>query len=132
MHNIPAFRTEDFMPPENELKSRVDFIYSADPFVLDVDKYWKNVGREANARLESFTGKRKAMEEAVAKIVSPDDSAEVKLRKIYDRVQQLRNTSYDVRKTEQEAKRDQEKEPRMSKKSGNAATATESTSRGSS
>ena len=25
-HNIPAFKTEDYMPPENELKSRVDFI----------------------------------------------------------------------------------------------------------
>src|SRR5256885_3804213 len=28
--NIPAFQTEDFMPPPNELKSRVDFIYSLD------------------------------------------------------------------------------------------------------
>src|SRR5712692_7808119 len=27
--DIPAFQTEDFMPPANELKSRVDFIYSA-------------------------------------------------------------------------------------------------------
>ncbi len=24
--NIPAFQTEDFMPPANEVKSRVDFI----------------------------------------------------------------------------------------------------------
>ncbi len=28
--DIPAFQTEDYMPPENELKSRVDFIYSED------------------------------------------------------------------------------------------------------
>jgi hypothetical protein len=33
----------------------------------------------------------------------------VKLRKIYDRVQQLRNTSYEVEKTEQEQKRAKEK-----------------------
>src|ERR1700757_4921211 len=26
--DVPAFQTEDYMPPENELKSRVDFIYS--------------------------------------------------------------------------------------------------------
>jgi len=26
--NIPAFQTEDFMPPEGELQARVDFIYS--------------------------------------------------------------------------------------------------------
>jgi hypothetical protein len=110
-HNIPAFRTEDFMPPENELKSRVDFIYSDEPFIQDVDKYWKKVGKELNGQVESFTGKQKAMQEAVTQIVSPNDPPEVKLRKIYDRVQQFRNTSYEVRKTEQEEKREKEKEP---------------------
>ena len=59
--------------------------------------------------MESFVGKRKIMEQAVAQIVSPNDSQEVKLRKIYDRVQQIRNTSYEVRKTEQEEKRLNEK-----------------------
>jgi hypothetical protein len=110
-HNIPAFRTEDFMPPENELKSRVDFIYSDEPFLQDVDKYWKKVGKELNGRVESFVGKQKAMQEAVAQIVAPSDPPDVKLRKIYDRVQQFRNTSYEISKTEQEQKRDKEKEP---------------------
>ena len=45
----------------------------------------------------------------MAQIVSPNDSQDVKLRKIYDRVQQIRNTSYEVRKTEQEEKRAKEK-----------------------
>jgi hypothetical protein len=49
------------------------------------------------------------MEEAVAQIVAPSDSPGVKLRKIYDRVQQLRNTSYEVEKTEQEQKLAKEK-----------------------
>jgi hypothetical protein len=110
-HNIPGFQTEDYMPPENELKARVDFVYSDQPFIQDVDKYWKKVGQELNSRVESFVGKRKAMEEAVAQIVTPNDPPEVKLRKIYERVQQMRNTSYEVRKTEQEEKRQKEKEP---------------------
>jgi hypothetical protein len=59
--------------------------------------------------LDKFIGKQKAMEQAVAQIVSPNDSPNTKLRKIYDRVQQFRNTSYEVRKTEQEEKRDKEK-----------------------
>ena len=109
--NIPAFQTEDYMPPENELKARVDFVYSDQPFVQDVDKYWKKVGKELDSQVEGFVGKRKAMEEAVAQIVSPNDPPEVKLRKIYDRVQQMRNTSYEVQKTEQEEKREKEKEP---------------------
>jgi len=108
--NIPAFQTEDFMPPENELKARVDFTYSDEPFDPDVEKFWRKVGKRLNGQMEDFVGKRKAMEQAVAQIVSPSDSAEVKLRKIYARVQQLRNTSYEVRKTEQEEKRAKEKD----------------------
>ena len=109
--DVPAFQTEDYMPPENELKSRVDFIYSDDGFEKDPDKYWKKLGKKRNDQLESFVGKRKAMEQAVAEIVSPGDSPEVKLQKIYARVQQIRNTSYELQKSEQELKRDKEKDP---------------------
>jgi len=107
--NIPAFQTEDFMPPANELKSRVDFIYSEDTFEKDPNVFWKKVGKKRNDQLESFIGKHKVMEQAVGQIVSPNDAPEVKLRKIYDRVQQFRNTSYELHKTEQEQKRDKEK-----------------------
>jgi transglutaminase-like putative cysteine protease len=110
-HNIAAFQVEDFMPPENEMKARVDFVYSDEPFEKDADKYWKKVGKKLNAQVESFVDKRNAMEQAVAQIVSPSDPPEVKLRKIYDRVQQLRNTSYELQKTEQEEKREKEKPP---------------------
>jgi hypothetical protein len=60
--NIPAFQTEDFMPPVNELKSRVDFIYTDELPESNPDKFWKNVGKKRNGQLESFVGKRKAME----------------------------------------------------------------------
>lgn len=108
-HDIPAFQAEDFMPPENEVKSRVDFVYDEDLPESNPDKYWKRFGKKRNGALESFIGKRKAMEETVGQIVSPNDSPEVKLKKIYARVQQIRNTSYEIRKTEEEEKRDKEK-----------------------
>lgn len=109
--NIPAFHTEDYMPPADELKSRVDFIYSQEYIDFkDSDKFWHGVGKKRNGQLESFVGKRKAMEQAVAGIVSPNDPPEEKLRKIYNRVQHLRNTSYEIEKTEQEQKREKEKE----------------------
>lgn len=107
--SVPAFQTEDFMPPEDELKARVDFVYSEDNLEADAAKFWKNVGKKRNDQLESFVGKRKAMEQAVAQIVSPSDAPEAKLQKIYARVQQMRNTSFEVRKTEQELKREKEK-----------------------
>ena len=110
-HNIAAFQHEDFMPPEEETKLRVDFVYNRDLVMPTQEKYWRDIGKQRNGALEAFIGKRKAMEEAVGKIVSPNDAPEVKLRKIYDRVQQIRNTSYEVHKTEQEEKRDKEKPP---------------------
>lgn len=109
--DIPAFQTEDYMPPANELKSRVDFIYSDDFIERDADKFWKKWGRKRNDQLESFTGKRKAMEDAVSSIVAPSDSPEVKLQKLYARVQQIRNTTYEEHKSEQEQKRNKEKDP---------------------
>lgn len=109
--NIPAFQTEDFMPPENEMKARVDFIYSEDLPESDAAGFWKKTGKKLNGQLEDFVGKRKAMEQIVAQMVSPNDPPEVKARKIYARVQQVRNTSYEASKTEQEQKRDKEKAP---------------------
>jgi len=110
-HNVDAFQVEDFMPPENELKARVDFVYSDEAFEPDADKYWKKVGKKLDGQVEAFVGKKKAMEDALAQIVSPSDAPDVKLHKIYDRVQQFRNTSYEFQKTDQEDKREKEKEP---------------------
>ena len=107
--NIPAFQEEDFMPPPNELKSRVDFIYEGTYLESDPDAFWQHVGKHQNDILEKFVDKRKAMASAVAEIVAPDDPPEVKLRKIYSRVQQVRNKSFELRKSAQEIKRDKEK-----------------------
>ena len=105
-NNIPAFETEDYMPPENELKFRVNFIYQEGPPEMNVDKYWSSFGKKQSGRVEDFVNKRKAMEQAVAQIVSPNDPPMVKLQKIYARTQQLRNLSYEESKTEQEQKRE--------------------------
>ncbi len=107
--NIPAFEVEDDMPPEDTMRFKVDFIY-ADPSLLgDPQNFWKKLGVRWNEQVEAFIGKRQAMEEAVAQIVSPGDAPEMKLRKIYARVQQIWNTSYEQEKTAQEQKRAKEK-----------------------
>src|SRR6267378_3325056 len=74
------------------------------------DKFWKKMDKKWNGHFEDFIGKRKAMEQAAAGIVSPSDSPEVKLQKIYARVQQVRNTSWETVKTEQEQKREKQKD----------------------
>jgi len=105
--NIPAFQVEDYMPPENELKLRVEFVYSEDTAIEgDQAKYWRQFGKKQYDRVESFTGKSGAMQQAVSQIVLPNDSTEAKLQKIYARAQQVRNLGYELRRTDQEEKRD--------------------------
>lgn len=109
--NIPAFQSEEYMPPEDELKYRVLFIYSDEGFEMDQAKYWRKYGKKKNDRLESFISKRKDLESTVSQIVSPGDSSSVKLDKIYARCQQVRNLSYETSKSEAEEKRDKIKYP---------------------
>jgi hypothetical protein len=107
--NIPAFQIEDYMPPQNEMKFRVDFMYTRND-EKDSDKFWKERGKGLYKGIEYFINRNKVMEQAVSQIVSPNDSPETKLRKIYARVQQIRNTSFEQEKTEQEHAREKQKE----------------------
>jgi hypothetical protein len=106
--DIPAFAIEDDMPPENELRMRVDFNYLAveEEFQKDPDVYWRNYSRRRFREVNSFVNQRRAMEQALAQIVAPGDSEDVKLHKIYERCQQIRNVSFERDKTEQEARRE--------------------------
>ena len=108
-NNIPAFQIEDYMPPENELKYRVTFEYSENSAESDPAKFWKQQGKTLNSQVESFLGKKKDLEQAASQMVLPSDAPEVKAQKIYARVQQLRNTSFALEKTDQEQKREQAK-----------------------
>jgi hypothetical protein len=106
-HDVPAFVTEEYMPPANELKYRVDFIYIGDGNdEKDATAYWKRFGRKAYQDVNDFTSRRKAMEEAVAQTVKPDEGQEEKLRKLYARTQQLRNLSFEPQESEQERERE--------------------------
>ncbi len=109
VNDVAAFEAEDYMPPENEFKARVDFIYTRDT-ESEPEKYWKNINKGFSSSIEEFANRKHAMQEAVAEIVGPSDTPEEKARKIYAAVQKLRNTSYEKEKTEAERKRDNEKD----------------------
>jgi len=106
--NVSGLDTEYAMPPEDELKPHVDFWYSTIA-TNEPARYWKQAGKDSNDNVESFVGKRGAIQSALSGIISQSDSPEQKARKIYARVQQLRNLSYEPRRTEQETKRNKEK-----------------------
>jgi len=110
-HDVPAFVSEDYMPPADEMKYRVDFVYDSEPMMdKEPADFWKKVGKKRYRIVDDYIDKRRAMEQALAQIVAPDDSPEVKLRKIYARTQQIRNLSYERNKSEQEAAREAQKD----------------------
>jgi len=109
LEDLPAFQEEDYMPPEHEVKARVEFYYSARPLV-SVDNFWQQFGRDHAQSIENYIGKRKTIERAAAEVVSPNDSAETKLRKLYARVRQIRNLDLERDKTAKEEKREKLKD----------------------
>ena len=109
VQNVPGLVKEEYMPPEETVTSRVDFFYTQHG-TTDPDKFWKQVGQVWFEGTEKYIGRRKAMTEEVGRTVAANDSPETKLRKLYARVQTIRNTSFDRQKTEQEAKRENQKE----------------------
>jgi hypothetical protein len=100
------------MLPRSILESRVKFFYRGlnDPDKETPDKYWKRMGKLWSDSVEHFVNRKGALESELNQIVAPNDSAETKLHKIYARVQKIRNTAYDIQKTEKEQKRENLKE----------------------
>jgi hypothetical protein len=104
--NIAAFQTEDYSPPDRELKLRVDFVYESWNKESEPAKYWQKFGKAQYEANEKFLDKRKGMEQALAQIVQQSDDSPTKLQKIYARVQQLRNYSFEREKSWQEQERE--------------------------
>jgi len=105
-HDVPAFVTEEYMPPEDTMKFRVNFIYEGEEGgQKEPDAYWKAFGKRTNSTVQHFI-KARALEQEVARLVQPGDSIEAKVRKLYARAQQIRNLSFERQATEQETERE--------------------------
>ena len=107
VNDIPGVVDEPLMPPEKPIEARVDFQYVSqdEPSPTEPsDHYWNEYGKKIDANLERFIDKKSALDQALSTIVSPADPPETKLRKIYVRVQQLRNLNLEDAKTRQENK----------------------------
>jgi hypothetical protein len=107
VQDIPAVMDEPLMPPKEVLEPRVEFYYAhpGDPGPSESkEKYWNYYAKKWDDEIEHFVGKKDALNAELAKIISPNDSPETKLRKIYDHVAQIRNLSMEDYKTQKEAK----------------------------
>ena len=105
LDNVPAFHEEDHAPPEDVIKGRVQVYYVGGPF-LSSNSYWSTHGRRQATNYEKFFSKSKAIQAEAAKLVAGADTPEAKLRKLYDRTQQLRFVSFERSRTEKEQKQE--------------------------
>lgn len=102
MNDIPALVSEPFMPPKDALRYRVQFFNRTN--TQTPDGFWKEEGKFWSKDVEKFLDQKGEIEGVVAKTISPDDSPEQKVRKIYAFVTGLENQSYRPLRQDQERK----------------------------
>jgi hypothetical protein len=96
LKDIPAFEEEDFAPPSDVLKMRVDFYYGTDKMAKP-QEFWKSEGKYWNKDVDKFAGHSAAVASAVGHTINPTDTADQKARKIYAFVQKIKNLTYNNR-----------------------------------
>lgn len=101
--NVQPFEAEEFMPPENNFKPTVIF-FTGHVGKVDVDKEWLDIGKTYYDFYERIMGDNRGVKEAAMKAIGGETDPGMKLRKIYDRVQQLRNLTFERRRTAEESK----------------------------
>jgi hypothetical protein len=99
--DVPAISTDDWMPPLNTIKWRVEFYYTYAHSGVD---FWDSEGKRWAKDAEHFTNPSGQLKSGVSQMIAPTDSDEQKARKIYVAVMKLENTRFTRRKSEAERK----------------------------
>jgi len=99
--DIPPIPNDDWMPPLNTIKWKVEFYYT---YASSGPQFWDSEGKHWAKDAEHFTNPSNALKSAVSQITAPGDTDEQKARKIYAAVMKLENTRFTRRKSEAERK----------------------------
>ena len=103
--SMPAFETEGYMPPEQDFVPQMRFLYVGS-HVSTPDKFWKDAGEKWNNDADHFIGNRREIAQAASEAIGSETDPEQKLRKLYARVQQVRNLTYERERTAEEQKKE--------------------------
>jgi hypothetical protein len=93
LKDIPAFEEEDFAPPSEVLKMRVNFYYGTNKMAKP-QEFWKSEGKYWTREVDKFAGHSAGVAAAVGQATSSTDSPEQKARKIYAYVQKIKNLNF--------------------------------------
>jgi len=105
--DIPALPDEERMPPLNLIEWRVRFYYTDSSAV---GAFWDNAAQLWGKDSDEFTKPTSTLKAAVAGIVSPNDSEEIKARKIYSVVMDMENVDFAREKSRAERKKEKLKD----------------------
>ncbi len=108
MENIPPYEEEEYAPPEDATKAWIALYYAQAYY--GADGYWLGIARNLSKEYDKYIGKSKAVEREAARLASPADTPSEKLRKIYNRVQQIRSLDYEEQKSAEQRKQEHLKE----------------------
>lgn len=105
LSNVPAFETEEYMPPESNFKPSVIFFYNrrGSP---SVDKEWAEIGKGQYEFFEKYMANSRGVKEEATKAIGGETEPGMKLRKIYQRVQQIRNLTFERFRNKDERKQE--------------------------
>ena len=105
--DIPPLPDEDWMPPLNTLRWRVEFYFTN---AISGPEFWADAMKRWSKRTEDFANPSGSLKKAVADIVALGDTDEQKARKIYAAVQKLDNTVFSRTKSTVERKKEKIKD----------------------
>ena len=106
LKDVPAFEPEDHMPPEDNYKQIIKFFYSRRGMPSATEKAWQDIGKDRYERVEEFMTKDRGVKEAAIQAIGGEAQPGMKLRKLYERVQQIRNLSYEHERSREEEKKE--------------------------
>ena len=101
VHDIPPVPHEDHMPPIFSSTYRVNFYYTS---YRSAAEYWREEGKYWSKQMDKFIGPNKGVTEFVRATVTPADTSEQKLRKLYAAVMTMENTDFTRERSQNEDK----------------------------
>lgn len=102
--DIPPFEKEEFMPPESNEK--ISFkVYYVDPSIKNHQAYWEKSTDAWKKNYEEFMNGGKALNKEIQTLVGSETDLETKLKRIYERVQSIKNLDFVPEMSEKERKK---------------------------
>jgi Transglutaminase-like superfamily/Domain of Unknown Function with PDB structure (DUF3857) len=103
IQNVPKFDSEEYMPPKDDYRPVVLFYYGGREMATP-EKFWDEWQKLISEYVEKFIGNSREVREAALQAMGNETDPQKKLRKLYERAQQIRNLSYERERSREEEK----------------------------